>query len=68
VYVCICNAVTDRQVREVVDRGARSISELQQHLPVGACCGRCVPTAEEVIEAHRRTQSATATPAPARAA
>jgi bacterioferritin-associated ferredoxin len=68
VYVCICHAVTDRQVREVVDRGVGSVAELQLHLPVGACCGRCVQTAEEIIEAHRRAQADTATPKPARAA
>jgi bacterioferritin-associated ferredoxin len=62
VYVCICHAVTDRQVREVVDRGVESVAELQMHLPVGACCGSCVNAAEEIIETHRRSQ------APARAA
>jgi bacterioferritin-associated ferredoxin len=69
VYVCICHAVTDRQVREVVDRGVGSVAELQMHLPVGACCGRCVDTAEQIIETHRRAQADTASPAPtARAA
>ncbi|HVY79956.1 MAG TPA: (2Fe-2S)-binding protein, partial [Steroidobacteraceae bacterium] len=67
VYVCICHAVTDRQVREVVDRGVGSVAELQMHLPVGACCGRCVDTAEEIIASHR-AQNEAATPPTARAA
>lgn len=67
-YVCICHAVTDRQVREVVDRGVESVAELQMHLPVGACCGRCVDTAEEIIEKYRRAQADAATPPAARAA
>jgi bacterioferritin-associated ferredoxin len=52
VYVCICQAVTDRQVREAVDQGATSLPELQQSLPVAACCGCCAPTAEEIIREH----------------
>jgi len=48
-YVCICHAVTDRSIREVVKRGARSLSDVQCELPVGACCGRCQETAEQVV-------------------
>jgi bacterioferritin-associated ferredoxin len=57
-YVCVCNAVSDRQIREAVDQGARSLSEVQCQLPVGACCGRCVDTAEQVVSEHllARTQ------------
>jgi bacterioferritin-associated ferredoxin len=68
VYVCICSAVTDRQVREAVDSGASSLGELQMHLPVGACCGRCVETCEQVIDAHRRAQNDPAMTESARAA
>jgi bacterioferritin-associated ferredoxin len=49
-YVCICHAVTDRTIREVVDRGARSLLDVQCELPVGSCCGRCQETAEQVVE------------------
>lgn len=62
-YVCVCQAVTDRQIREAVDRGARCLSEVQCSLPVGSCCGTCAVTAEEVVKEHlltRRTQSAAA--------
>jgi bacterioferritin-associated ferredoxin len=57
-YVCVCNAVSDRQIREVVDQGARSLFEVQCQLPVGACCGRCEDTAKEVVSEHllARTQ------------
>lgn len=49
-YVCVCNAVTDRAIREVVNRGAESLFEVQCHLPVGACCGQCEQVAEEVVK------------------
>lgn len=49
-YVCVCHAVTDRQIREVVNCGADSLSDVQQCLPVGGCCGRCQDTAQQIIE------------------
>jgi bacterioferritin-associated ferredoxin len=48
-YVCVCHAVTDREIREAVDCGARSLLDVQCRLPVGACCGRCQDTAEQVV-------------------
>jgi len=51
-YVCVCQAVTDRQIREIVDQGASSLEQVQCHLPVAACCGRCEDTAREVVDAQ----------------
>jgi len=48
-YVCLCSGVSDRQIREAVDRGARSLSEVQCQLPVGICCGRCEDTASKLV-------------------
>ena len=48
-YICVCNAVSDRQIRDAVDQGARSLFEVQCRLPVGACCGRCEDTANQVV-------------------
>jgi bacterioferritin-associated ferredoxin len=56
-YVCVCQAISDRQIREVVDRGAASVYEVQVHLPVASCCGRCEDSVREVIEAQRLTTS-----------
>ena len=51
-YVCLCNAITDRQIREAVERGCTSLGKVQIHLPVANCCGACEDTAREVIESH----------------
>jgi bacterioferritin-associated ferredoxin len=40
-YLCICNAITERQVRETAKAGARSVDDLTAELGVGAGCGRC---------------------------
>lgn len=54
-YVCMCHAISDRQIREVVERGATSLNEVQAHLPVGDCCGCCAQAAQDIIETHRTT-------------
>ena len=48
-YVCVCHAVTDREIREEVERGASSLFDVQCRLPVGSCCGRCEDAARQVI-------------------
>jgi len=49
VYICICNAVTDRQVNESASEGVCSLDELTQTLGVGAGCGRCRECAVELL-------------------
>jgi bacterioferritin-associated ferredoxin len=51
-YICVCHAISDRQIREAVDRGAESLCEVQAYLPVASCCGRCEDSARQVIESH----------------
>ncbi len=48
-YVCICNAITDREIRRAVDLGAASLPEVQCRLPVANCCGHCEDSAREVV-------------------
>lgn len=40
-YVCICLAVTDRQVRQAIDGGACTRKQLIECLGVGRVCGKC---------------------------
>lgn len=56
-YVCICHGITDRQIRDTLDGGAASLGEVQMQVPVGGCCGRCLPTAQEVIDEHQAKKS-----------
>jgi len=48
-YVCICHAVTERQVRTCVDAGATTLSDLQFELGVATRCGSCAATAAEYL-------------------
>jgi bacterioferritin-associated ferredoxin len=53
-YVCVCHGITDRQICRAVDQGASCLGEVQLQLPVGGCCGRCVESAEAIIQEHRQ--------------
>jgi bacterioferritin-associated ferredoxin len=48
-YVCLCNPVTDRQIRLAVDDGARTLGDLRERLGVATCCGKCAGCARSVL-------------------
>ena len=49
-YVCICNPVTDTEVRACARRGACTLSDLQAQLGVALQCGMCASVALEIVE------------------
>jgi bacterioferritin-associated ferredoxin len=50
--VCVCNNISDREIRQAVDVGISSMPELHRELGVGTCCGKCVSYAREVLNEH----------------
>ena len=48
-YVCLCNGVTDRHIREAVDKGCSSVGELTMRTGCGANCGSCLDMAADMI-------------------
>ena len=54
VYVCICNSVTDRDIRDAASRGARTVKDLRRELGVASDCGKCASCAHEVLCDARR--------------
>jgi len=48
-FICVCNAITERQVRDAVATGARSLSDLRCKLGVATACGRCARMALEYL-------------------
>ncbi len=47
--ICICKAVSDRQIRSAVSGGAGSVRELSRQTGLGTCCGKCVPEAKAIV-------------------
>ena len=50
--VCHCHYVSDREIRAVVERGARSEDEIGHLCSAGTGCGGCSETLRDLIERH----------------
>jgi bacterioferritin-associated ferredoxin len=59
-YICICNAVTEREVDKAIDAGATTVKALNRQLGIGAQCGACVGCAKECL-AKKQAQNTTST-------
>lgn len=46
-YVCLCKAVTERQIREAATQGAHSLKDLKHMLGVASECGKCAAEAKD---------------------
>jgi len=53
-YVCVCNAITDKQIRKAAECGARNIRDLQSKLGVATNCGSCKEVATEILQESRQ--------------
>ena len=49
-FVCICNAVTDRQLKDTVASGASTLTDLKDRLGVASCCGCCADLASSFLD------------------
>ncbi|PHV05170.1 2Fe-2S ferredoxin [Janthinobacterium sp. BJB412] len=50
--VCVCNNISDREIRQAIDLGLSSMAELRRDLGVATCCGKCHSCAKEVLGEH----------------
>jgi len=49
-YVCVCNAITDRDLAGLAREGVRSAAEAYRRLGGTPVCGRCLDFAQSVID------------------
>lgn len=48
-YVCVCNAVSHKELREHFDEGAKSVADLQMKTGAGTCCGTCLAMVDDLV-------------------
>lgn len=48
-YVCVCHAVSEREIQAALDLGAESLEDLSVALGVGTGCGKCRNHAQEMV-------------------
>ncbi|CAG7857660.1 hypothetical protein MCAMS1_02566 [biofilm metagenome] len=54
-YVCVCKAVTDSQIKSAINEGLSSRRDLFKCLGVGGDCGKCTPHVKELLNNHEHT-------------
>ncbi len=58
-YVCVCNAVTERTIHQMVANGCTALSEVQAMTGCADCCGTCHDYALEVLDRALATHNKT---------
>ena len=52
-YVCICNGITDRDIRDAARAGASDLSDLSPMTGCSTACGRCGELATDILREAR---------------
>jgi bacterioferritin-associated ferredoxin len=52
-YICICNGVTDNDIKQAANNGVSSFRELRNCTGAGTQCGKCVTQAKTVLKEAR---------------
>jgi bacterioferritin-associated ferredoxin len=55
-YVCVCLAVTESEVRSAIEAGASTREVVTKHCRAGGDCGACHGMIEQMIEDHLEDQ------------
>jgi len=55
-YICVCNAVTERDISGAIAEGCCTLRALREQLGVGAGCGRCTRCARDVLKDSLQTR------------
>lgn len=58
-YVCICNALNDKDVTEAALAGAGTVKKVFMHHGCEAQCGTCVKEIQGMLKEFRETAKAT---------
>jgi bacterioferritin-associated ferredoxin len=53
-YVCICNGVTDKTIRQAAAEGVRNLAELTRRTGCASECGSCADFAEQLLRESQR--------------
>ena len=56
-YICICNQVTESQLRYQIEDGATTVGQLRESLGVTDQCGKCAICVKTCLKEHREQTS-----------
>ena len=50
-YVCLCNAITDKDIKDaVLNQGVGNIRGLRDHMDIANQCGKCAQLTQQIID------------------
>jgi bacterioferritin-associated ferredoxin len=56
-YVCVCKAVTDTQIKQAIDNGVCTRKQLFTCLGVGSSCGKCNSHIKDILSIKTQPES-----------
>lgn len=48
-WICLCKGVSDRQIRQAIRAGARTVEEIGRATAAGTDCGKCLVAIRELL-------------------
>jgi bacterioferritin-associated ferredoxin len=58
-YVCICNRVNCKRMKQALQEGKLTVGELHQHFGFDFCCGKCTNCMRSMINAYLQSTTNT---------
>ena len=55
-YICLCNAVKQSLIEEVIDDGITTFEALQEKLDVAMNCGACSVDVINILNNHKKDE------------
>lgn len=49
-YVCLCQGITDKDIRDAVNEGCCNYKEVRQSLDIASQCGKCGCLAKQIVK------------------
>lgn len=54
-YVCLCNGITDTQIKAAINEGHTTVKAIKNNLGAATQCGRCTSEVKNILKAENAT-------------
>lgn len=48
-YICICEALTEKEIAQCIESGANSVMDVQRKCQAGQSCGSCLKKIQKMV-------------------
>jgi bacterioferritin-associated ferredoxin len=56
-YICLCEAVSDKTIKQAMNAGCQSVKEIRHATGAASKCCKCVPMIQEILTEHVSTRA-----------